>query len=38
MKILVTGVAGMLGHDVWRLFGERHEMVGMDIVSPAWVT
>lgn len=37
MKILVTGVAGMLGHEVWRLFGERHELVGLDIVSPSWV-
>lgn len=37
MKILVTGAAGMLGHDVWELFSERHELVGLDIVQPAWI-
>jgi len=37
VKVLVTGAAGMLGHDVWQLFSQRHELVAIDIVPPAWV-
>jgi dTDP-4-dehydrorhamnose reductase len=33
MKILVTGAAGMLGQDVWKLFGERHDLIGLDRVQ-----
>lgn len=37
MKVLVTGAAGMLGHDVWKLFGKSHDLVGLDYVQAAWV-
>ncbi len=37
MKILVTGAAGLLGHDVCHLFEQKHEVVAIGRTRPAWV-
>ena len=37
MKVLVTGSAGLLGHDVWRLFEAKHEMVALGRTPAPWV-
>ena len=37
MKVLVTGSAGLLGHDVWKLFERKHDLVGLGRTQAAWV-
>lgn len=37
MKVLVTGSAGLLGHDVWQLFEQKHELIALGRTQAAWV-
>jgi len=37
MKVLVTGTAGLLGHDVWKLFEAKHELVALGRTQAPWV-
>jgi dTDP-4-dehydrorhamnose reductase len=37
VKILVTGSAGLLGHDVWRLFEHKHDLMALGRTQAAWV-
>src|SRR5438132_4038224 len=37
MKVLVTGAARLLGHDVWKLFERKHDLVGLGRTQAAWV-
>ncbi len=37
MKVLVTGSAGLLGHEVWKLFERKHELVALGRTQAAWV-
>ena len=37
MKVLVTGSAGLLGHDVWKLFEQKHELVALGRTQAPWV-
>src|SRR5882724_1573197 len=37
MKILVTGSAGLLGHDVWRLFEKKHDLIALGRTQAPWV-
>ncbi len=37
MKILVTGSAGLLGHEVWSLFEKQHELVAIGRTQAPWV-
>jgi dTDP-4-dehydrorhamnose reductase len=29
MKILLTGASGLLGHDIWKVFSDHHELTGI---------
>lgn len=37
MKVIVTGAGGLLGQDVWRVFGERHELLAIGRHQPPQV-
>jgi dTDP-4-dehydrorhamnose reductase len=37
MKVLVTGTAGLLGHDVWKLFEKKHDMIALGRTQTPWV-
>src|SRR5579864_1454235 len=37
MKVIVTGAAGLLGHDVWKAFEPKHEMHAMGRTQPPFV-
>ncbi len=37
MKVLVTGSAGLLGHDVWRLFERKHDLIALGRTQAPWV-
>jgi dTDP-4-dehydrorhamnose reductase len=37
MKVLITGSAGLLGHDVWKLFEIKHDLVALGRTQAAWV-
>ena len=37
MKVLVTGSAGLLGHDVWRLFEKKHDLVVLGRTMAPWI-
>ena len=37
MKVLITGAAGLLGSDVWKVFSEGHELVAMGRTQPVHV-
>ena len=37
MKVLVTGSAGLLGHDVWKLFEVKHDLVALGRTQAPWV-
>ena len=37
MKVLVTGSSGLLGHDVWKLFERKHELVALGRTQAPWV-
>ena len=37
MKVLVTGAGGLLGQDVWRIFGQMHELFAIGRHQPAAV-
>src|SRR5581483_5394970 len=37
MKVLVTGSAGLLGHDVWSLFERKHDLVALGRTLAPWV-
>jgi dTDP-4-dehydrorhamnose reductase len=37
MKVIVTGASGLLGHDVWKLFETKHDLVALGRTQAAWV-
>lgn len=37
MKVLVTGSAGLLGHDVWTLFERKHDLIALGRTQAPWV-
>ncbi len=37
MKVILTGSAGLLGHDVWQVFEKQHEMIAVGRTQPPWV-
>lgn len=37
MKIILTGAAGLLGHDVWRLFEHKHELIAIGRTQAPWI-
>jgi len=37
VKVLVTGSAGLLGHDVWKLFERKHDLVALGRTQAPWV-
>jgi dTDP-4-dehydrorhamnose reductase len=37
MKVLVTGAAGLLGHNVWTLFERKHDLVALGRTQAPWV-
>jgi dTDP-4-dehydrorhamnose reductase len=37
MKVLVTGAAGLLGHDVWSLFERKHDLIALGRTQAPWI-
>jgi len=38
VKVIVTGSAGLLGHDVWGAFEKNHELFALGRTQPPWVS
>lgn len=37
MKVLITGANGLLGHDIWRLFEHKHDLISLARNPSPWV-
>src|SRR5438093_2476721 len=37
LKVLVTGAAGLLGHDVWKLFEGKHDLIALGRSRVPWI-
>lgn len=37
MKVLLTGASGLLGHDLWKLFEKKHELLAVGRTRGTWI-